>query len=222
MIIAGTELTDVVMEIYKDLSSKMKINWSCSKDKATKVFILGNHSYLINIEVENDDSPERIGLKFIHEFCHIFQFENGYQTIKHVITEDIEKVKTICNVNDFVLDVDVNERLKNNYKYYANKIYRSPKTQAYFDMLSKLQNGISDNGQKMLAVECAYIYFNDRKSDALKLLSEVSKISSKVSNYFELIYKEYEKGIITSPEFVKNKLVNICHILDFDDCYIID
>lgn len=220
MNILGHELSTQANEICKDLKSNIKINLSICKDTNTYVSINSNHSYTIHISEKPLDTLE---FRFIHEMCHIYQFENGYYRISKCLIKDRIIQKLLIHINDFVLDTDVHERLRTIYDYNIHDFSKHEKYNNYIHMVSNIpNNSLNSIGAKILAIECAYIYFNDSAESAMDLINKSTRISTQVKEYFDLIISEYSHGITTSSEFAKEKILHICHILDLDECYSLD
>lgn len=70
--------------------------------------------------------------------------------------------------------------------------------------------------------EKALNIFNDSKEHAIELNDFLKIHSDNISYYFESILQEYRNGVITSAEFVKEKMINICHILNLDNAYLLN
>lgn len=70
--------------------------------------------------------------------------------------------------------------------------------------------------------EKALNIFNDSKEHAIELNDFLKIHSDNISYYFESILQEYRNGVITSAEFVKEKMINICYILNLDNAYLLN
>lgn len=221
MIIYGFEIPENILNIINDMKSKMgKLNVSCSKSANGNTYtqIKDNHTYNIFFNIETNDTNESVGLKYLHEYTHIYQFENGYYRISNCISKNSSILKLIKTINDFVLDTDVNQFLKVEYNFDIKKVIKtSYKYEAYSKMINQYNNEpVNIFGVRFYSIECAYVYFNNSKKYGLLLIDKFEKIFPNIRNYFNSIINEYKNGIITSATFSKEKLDHLLYIMGVD------
>lgn len=79
----------------------------------------------------------------------------------------------------------------------------------------------NDVGVKFLALECAYIYFNESVQLADDLVNKAQLVAPNILNYYKAIIDEYQNGVICFPEFATEKIIRIGHILEVDQQFLL-
>ena len=224
MVIGNIKIPYKSLNIFQDLKNKIKINLSIRTGSRNYVTNIAKNSYLIELNVKENENADDLGFRLVHEMCHIYQFENGYHRISKSLIHDQKIKELLSHISDFVLDTDVHQFLIDKYDYNIRDYVSSTgnKYTGYKEMFYDFSGEFSETGKKLIAIEMAYIYFNDSKEHAIELNNLLKIYSDDISYYFYRILQEYQDDIITSAEFAKEKLINICHILNLDDAYLLN
>ena len=223
MIIGGIEIPELVLNIFNDIKSKTKVNLSISVDYKSCVRHISDNSYLISLSVDKNENAYDLGFRLVHEMMHIYQFENGYQRIIKCLIPDLQIKETLSNISDFVLDTDIHQYLINEYQYDIRENTRRDhsKYYGYKSSIEKIHGELNELGAKLMAVELSYIHLNDSKDHAVELSNMLKSIAPDTFTYYKQILQEYKNGIETSADFATEKIINICHLLGFDDYYVL-
>lgn len=223
MEVCGIELTQRATEIYEDIKSKVDFNYICQIGPTNSVKRASEHSFIIEISPGSDETAEMFSFKFIHEIAHIYQFMNGYKKIIRCLVPDVRIKELLIHLSDFVLDTDAHYWLKEQYHYDIHDIFKdNNKYCGYVKLVDSMQDKtLNDIGVKFLAVECAYIYFNESVQLADDLVNKVQLIAPNILNYYNAIIDEYQNGIICSPELATEKIIRIGHILGVDQQFLL-
>lgn len=224
MVIGDVKIPEKALNIFNDLKDKITVNLSIRTGAGNYVTNITKNSYLIELNVKENEDANDLGFRLVHEMCHIYQFENGYPKISKSLIHDPKVKDLLLHINDFILDTDIHQFLIDKYNYDIRNHVSLPgnKYIAYQKMFHNFAGEFSEVGEKMIAIELAYIYFNDSKEHAIELNDFLKIHSDNISYYFESILQEYRNGVITSAEFVKEKMINICHILNLDNAYLLN
>ena len=221
MIIGGIEIPELALNIFNDIKSKIKVNLSISVDYKSCVRNISDNSYLISLSVDKNEDAYDLGFRLVHEIMHIYQFENGYQRIIKCLIPNLQIKEILSNISDFVLDTDIHQYLINEYQYDVRKNTRreNSKYYGYKASIEKIHGELNELGEKLMAVELAYIHFNDSEDHAVELNNMLYKIAPNTSTYYNQILQEYKNGVKISSEFATEKIIRICQFLGFDNCY---
>ena len=223
MKVLNFELTQQVFEIFTDLSDKITFNYNIQAGELSNVKQISEHEYLINLHITEHESNDVASFKFIHEICHIYQIETGYHRIIKCLSPDNDIEQLLSRINDFVLDTDLHEFLRTKYSYNIHDIIDIRyKYNIYCDLIENLPEGQwTSIGMKLLAIEYAYIYFNNSQNLALDLLNKSVRFGQDLQNYFWFILNEYAHGIVLTPDFTTDIIIRLCHVFGLDDLYLL-
>lgn len=145
--------------------------------------------YSIEMDFDNNFNEDI----WLHECMHIVQFENGYPKLDKNSNTTATQYRLLISIQNLVLDTMLNRYLKEKYNYIApindNK-YKWYSNQIKF--ISK--KAIKAEFIKLLAVESAYIYFNDNEENAEDLINQVdSKYGRKSKELYLQILELFSK-----------------------------
>lgn len=150
---------------------------------------------------------------------HISQFEKGYPKLINISSCNIKHLKVTQRLQDFVLDTYSNIRLKNNYNFQI-KEYKHEKYNGYKIEINKLsRNDMNSYINKILAIEIAYIYFNDDKSLAQKLITKIDRrLTHEVIKFYQstiFIMNKYIKESSENCYYCFNELLALYELTSF-------
>lgn len=223
MKILNFELTTQALKIFNDLSDKITFDYNVESGAVSDMKQVSEHEYLINLHIIENESNDIASFKFIHEICHIYQIETGYYRIIKCLNPDPNVKELLSKISSFVLDTDLHEFLRINYSYDIHDIIDvKSKYNTYCNQIENLSDGqLTSIGAKLLAIEFAYIYFNNSQSLALDLMNRSVRFGQDLQNYFWFILNEYAHGIILNPTFAMDKIIHLCHIFGLDGLYLL-
>lgn len=182
-----------------------------------RMCIVGNHQYLIEMNFKNFN--EYI---WLHECMHISQFEYGYPKLSYNLNCKYQTKRIVDRLQDLVLDTFLNKKLQ--YVYNFNFPKNDGKYFEYSNQIKMVnRSSITSDFIKLMSIETAYIYFNENKNFANKLLSQIEKkLTYDVSKIFYKI-KDIFNGCIENNAnnciFCFQKLITILDLTN--DCYIL-
>lgn len=202
----------LTQEISSDINIELK--HSSMYNRMCKI---SNCKYIIETDLENFN--ENI---FLHECMHISQFERGFPKLSISNNCSVQLAKIAMILQDFVLDVYVNSRLKNKYNFQIkqhNNKYIGYKNQ--IDNISR--QDLTINLIKLIAIETAYIYFNNDKALAQKL---ITKIERKLTKEITIVYKHVisimNKYFEESPNNCTSCFNELISLLEISDVVSLD
>lgn len=117
MVIGDVKIPEKALNIFNDLKDKITVNLSIRTGAGNYVTNITKNSYLIELNVKENEDANDLGFRLVHEMCHIYQFENGYPKISKSLIHDPKVKDLLSHINDFILDTDIHQFLIDKYNY---------------------------------------------------------------------------------------------------------
>ena len=225
------------LNLISDKAKGLINNYPCKTNKTDIKVFLDERSYVETniknmyvIHVNKNNSLENMEYDLLHEFFHCVQIDEGYPS---VYQKDIKYKDLATNISSMVLDLDVNNRLKEvGYLIKRDNISTGINDIKKLIMISKKDQSVYNEMREM----CQYNYFclliayyrlthNDQNeiSQSIKVIKENAYDFYKTQ---ELIYNTVVKTRYDSPKKVYKifktlirelKLSNYVEIFDYKE-----
>ncbi len=121
---------DIVIYNLKPFKNNPSFTVFYSDD--SRIVSKGNHDYIIYVKNDDSDDTE---YRFLHEFFHLVQEEEGFP---HITARGEEYKELAAFLSSIVLDLDVRGRLESN-GYFQDLKYMKKLIKAYIKMLKLLK-----------------------------------------------------------------------------------
>lgn len=187
------------IQIYNNLTFEVFYS------NASKVISNNAPSYIIYVKNNIQEDTE---YRFLHEFFHCVQYEEGFPTI---ISQSEEYKDLASSLSSIILDLDVRERLENNGYFQDLKYIRE-----FISVETKMLNMIKQYKDKTqlsnlydyIDISGLLITSDIAKIDNKKLLNLVAMTRPKIIGYYKVFCDCLEKYSYSSCEDVE-KIFNI-------------
>lgn len=180
---------DIVNYNLKSFKNNRSFTVFYSSDES-KVVSRDGQDYIIYVK---DDVPDDIEYRFLHEFFHCVQDEEGFPSII-ACSDEYEEFAT--EFSSIILDLDVRERLENN-GYFQDLKYIRELVKAYIKMLKLLRqyNDKSELNRPGEMIDLAGLIITSKLAniDNKKLVSLVKKVRPKAMWYYNIFSECIEK-----------------------------
>lgn len=156
MEVLGKDISEQCASIYSRIANELKcrILFVASKNRKNYSQEIGNDLYKIELDISlpNNYFEELL----LHECIHILQTRLGYKDMNVNYNR-----KLSIYINDVIMDIDVNRRLKNDYNYmrdndYAQSILISKVTKE-IEHISNSHAKVADDDKKILGLSLAFL-----------------------------------------------------------------
>lgn len=176
--------------VNQNLQKFNKLSFEVFYSDESKVVSDNTSHYIIYVK---NNIPNDTEYRFLHEFFHCIQYEEGFPSIVKC-DEEYEEFATY--LTSIILDLDVRERLENN-GYFQDLKYIKELIKAYIKMLKLLQQfhdkheltSIDD----MITLGGLIITSDIAKVDNKKLVSLVKRVRPRAISYYKVFCECIEK-----------------------------
>lgn len=176
--------------VNQNLQKFSKLSFEVFYSNESKVVSDNSSHYIIYVK---NDIPNDTEYRFLHEFFHCIQYEDGFPSIVKC-DEKYEELATY--LSSIILDLDVRERLENN-GYFQDLKYMKELIKIYIKMLQMLQQ-VHDKHEltsvdEMIQLGGLIITSDIAKVDNKKLVSLVKRVRPKAIAYYKVFSECIEK-----------------------------
>lgn len=203
------------------------------EEKPIALYITENKERPCYMVYDNPDcyplyiDPEALGPKaekmFIHQFCHCVQMEEKFPFVRSKTPDDVETVQLAQAINSIVLDMFVNDVLKNHGYPKDEKELEALFTELHFRFRYFTENNlpITHGDKKYAAIiygaQIARVYFEYDTQKARQLQKEVAVFSKETKRYagmFINIVKAYAYDTHVGCHYIFDHLIEDMKLTD--------
>lgn len=178
----------VYNQLQKEIKSSITLQKSKNKQNSVKKNPYGGYIISIDTQLPQDYFEEMV----LHEHIHILQWQEGYRDITSQTNHIVEYI------NDAIMDIDVNRRLKDIYHFRIGTSRRTILISKLFTIImSHIFTKIDDNTSKIIYVSLAIlsICYNDENEQRI-----IEIMNGKNENFISY-YSSFKNILINQSGF---------------------
>ena len=167
----------VYNQLQKEIKSSITLQKSKNKQNSVKKNPYGGYIISIDTQLPQDYFEEMV----LHEHIHILQWQEGYRDITSQTNHIVEYI------NDAIMDIDVNRRLKEIYNYSVGTSRRNALMGSLFSIITAhIDKQIDNNTAKILCASLAILSLCYNDENEQRIFEILSERNSNFSSYYTL------------------------------------
>lgn len=198
--------------VEQNLHKFSELNFDVFYSNYSKIVSDGSSHYIIYV---SDKVKEDIEYRFLHEFFHCVQGEEGFPTI---ISQNKEHKELAIYLSSIILDLDVRERLEKN-GYYQDLKYIKETTKAQIYHLKQLRQYPILREQidinEIISTSGLLITNDVANVDNTELIKFLKMTMPQVIKYYKIFCDCINKYSYSNPEDVRKIFETLIDKFDF-------
>lgn len=195
MNILNRTMPNDIYEIYMRIKNDIKYEIMMSESNNERSYVSPPFNGCVHMKLNNNETEDEYFWEiFLHEHIHVIQYQENY---KDMISHDKSKKIISEYINNVIMDIDVNRRLLNVYKY-RRKSKCSEKRLA-LNIVDKIikcrENGFSDQDIIMIVISIVLMSTSyNSKYDNL-FISNINELNRNAGIY----YRDFMNAVYNNP-----------------------
>lgn len=182
-ILNRTMLNDIY-EIYMRIKNDIKYEIMISESNNERSYVLPPFNGCVHMKLNNNETEDEYFWEiFLHEHIHVIQYQENY---KDMVSSDKSKKNISEYINNVIMDIDVNRRLLNIYKYRRKT--KCAEKRFALNITNKIiqcrENGFSDQDVIMIVISIVLLSTSYNSEYDKLLVSHISALDHNTGIYF--------------------------------------